>query len=93
VGGAGTRGGIFLGSAGSVAPAAPDGSQVVYARGKMRADEGFGKLRNLASDFGKLLEIDFVLFCQILKDDKSFTKVLEMLNAKWKVSDYLTFSV
>jgi hypothetical protein len=48
-----------------------------------RADERFGKLRNLASDFGKPLEIDFVLFCQILKDGKSFTKLLEMLLANY----------
>ena len=44
------------------------------------------KLRNLASHFGKLLEVDFCLFCQILKDGKSYTKLLEMLQVNYEIS-------
>jgi len=37
------------------------------------------KSGKLASNFGKLLENEFCMFRQILKDGKSFTKLLEML--------------
>ena len=44
-----------------------------------RAATTDSKSGKLASNFGKLLENDFCMFCQILKDGKSFTKMLEML--------------
>ena len=44
-----------------------------------RAATTDSKSGKLASNFGKLLENDFCMFCQILKDGKSFTKLLEML--------------
>jgi hypothetical protein len=49
------------------------------ARIDRRAEESFSKLGNLASMFSKLLENDFYMFCQSLKNSKSFTKLLEML--------------
>ena len=44
-----------------------------------RAATTDSKSGKLASNFGKLLENEFCMFRQILKDGKSFTKLLEML--------------
>jgi len=46
---------------------------LIRVRNYTRAAPQFGKLTILASPFGKLLDIDFLYFCQILKDGKSYS--------------------
>ena len=65
------RRGKFLDRAGRGVAGARGGIRSrIRMRKYTRAAPRDGNLRILASHFGKLLEIDFCLFCQILKDGK-----------------------